>query len=201
MPVFSAVRHNANIPFGTARARLCATGLVMAALASGFGGQALAQSSEGLSGMRLTNTAPIAIEGDKLEVNEESGVAIFTGAVQVTQDGTSMKAGKLTVFYDKKGEGSVATGSAAIKRLEMDGKVVLSSPTQTATGDAGAFDMASETFVLTGQRVVLTEGGNVAVGCKLTVAMKTGKADLEGCKGGGTGRVQIMINPKSAQGN
>jgi lipopolysaccharide export system protein LptA len=159
----------------------------------------LAQSGPGLAKMRLSGDSPISIEGDRLEVREAEGVAIFTGAVNVVQAQTSMKAGRLTVFYDKGGQGSVATGSASIKRLEMDGKVVLRSPTQTATGDAGSFDMGSEVFVLTGAKVVLTEGDNVAVGCKLTVQMKTGKADLQGCKS--SGRVQIMINPKSKQGN
>ena len=77
--------------------------------------------------------------------------------------------------------------------------VIIKSEKQTATGDAGTFNMKSNIFQLTGSRVVLSEGGNVAVGCKLTVQMTTGKANLESCKNGG--RVQIMINPQSAQGN
>jgi lipopolysaccharide export system protein LptA len=158
-----------------------------------------AHAQQGLGGMKFNNSAPISIEGDRLEVIEDQGIAVFTGAVNVVQAATSMKAGKLTVYYDKSGKGSVATGSAAIKRLEMEGRVVLSSPTQTATGDAGSFDMASEVFVLTGKKVVLTEGANVAVGCKLTVQMKSGEAQIDGCKS--SGRVQIMINPKSAKGN
>jgi lipopolysaccharide export system protein LptA len=158
---------------------------------------ALAQQGPGLAKMRLSNDAPIAIDADKLEVREAEGVAIFSGAVNVTQADTSMKAGKLVVHYAKGGEGSVATGSAAIERLEMSGKVILKSQTQTATGDAGSFDMGSEVFVLTGSRVVLSEGGNVAVGCKLTVQMKSGQADLKPC--GETGRVQIMIKPKSVK--
>jgi lipopolysaccharide export system protein LptA len=55
--------------------------------------------------------------------------------------------------------------------------------------------MKSDTFILTGKRVVLSEGGNVAVGTKLTVKMATGKANLEG------GRIQIMINPQSQKSN
>lgn len=169
-----------------------------ALLIAAHAGAAAAQT-QGLQTMRLSGDAPIAIEGDKLEVREKEGIAIFTGAVNVVQGDTSMKAGRLVVHYDKQGEGSVATGSAAIKSLEMEGKVVLRSPTQTATGDAGSFDMGSEVFTLTGAKVVLTEGENVAVGCKLVVQMKSGKADLQGCKS--SGRVQIMINPKSAKGN
>jgi lipopolysaccharide export system protein LptA len=151
--------------------------LVTFGLCASFLGTALAQST-GLASMKLDGKQPISIESDRLEV---------------------LEAGNLIVFYAKKGTGSAATGSAAIERLEMSGKVIIKSEKQTATGDAGTFNMKSNTFQLTGSRVVLSEGGNVAVGCKLTVQMNTGKANLESCKKGG--RVQIMINPQSAQGN
>lgn len=163
-----------------------------------FASAALAQSA-GLASMKLDGKQPISIESDRLEVLEAESKAIFTGAVSVAQGATTLQAGNLIVFYAKKGTGSAATGSAAIERLEMTGKVIIKSEKQTATGDAGSFNMKSNTFQLTGSRVVLSEGGNVAVGCKLTVQMTTGRANLESCKKGG--RVQIMINPQSAQGN
>jgi lipopolysaccharide export system protein LptA len=159
--------------------------------------QAFAQN--GPAGMRLSGDEPISIQGDRLEVREDEGIAIFTGAVRAQQADTELNSGRLTIHYDKSGGGSVSTGTAAIRLLEMEGKVVLKSPTQTATGDSGSFDMATQLFTLVGEQVVLTEGDNVAVGCKLVVEMDSGKADLEGCSGGG--RVQIMINPKSGSGN
>ena len=159
---------------------------------------ALAQNA-GLASMKLDGKQPISIDADRLEVLEAESKAIFSGAVNVVQGATTLQAGNLVVFYAKKGTGSAATGSAAIERLEMSGKVILKSDKQTATGDTGTFNMQSNTFQLSGSRVVLSEGGNIAVGCKLTVQMATGKANLESCKNGG--RVQIMINPQSAQGN
>ena len=51
--------------------------------------------------------------------------------------------------------------------------------------------------MLTGKNVVLSEGNNVATGCKLTVQMESGKAKLESCGG----RVSIVIDPKSAPKN
>ena len=55
--------------------------------------------------------------------------------------------------------------------------------------------MASQTFVLSGKQVVLSEGANVFKGCKLTVLMATGEAKLDSCGG----RVEIMLDPKSRQ--
>lgn len=72
-------------------------------------------------------------------------------------------------------------------------KVFLSSGTQQATADKGFFDMTKQVFVLEGDRVVLSEGQNVFVGCKLTVQMTSGQAKLDSCGG----RVQIQLDPKS----
>jgi lipopolysaccharide export system protein LptA len=163
------------------------------AAAPGF---AYAQAaSERITGMQLSNDLPIQIESDRLDVRENDGVAEFTGNVSVVQDKTLLKAGKLIVYYVKDG-GSAATGSAAIDHLEVSGKVYVKSETQVATGDAGTFDMKSQVLVLTGDKVVLSEGKNIAVGCKLTVHMKNGQAKLESCKDGG-GRVSIVLDPKS----
>ena len=59
----------------------------------------------------------------------------------------------------------------------------MKSDDQVATGDNGTFDMKTEMLVLSGKEVVLSEGTNVLVGCKLTVEMKTGQANVEGCGG------------------
>lgn len=163
-------------------------------------GGAHAAAADRSTGLKLTGDKPIQIESDKLEIKEKENTAIFTGNVAVTQGDTLMKSGRMVVLYAK-GEGSAATGSAAIDRIEADGKVYLKSATQVATGDAGVFDMKSEVFVLTGKEVVLSEGENVIVGCKLTVQMKTGKAQLDGCGGnsGSSGRIKMLISPNSAK--
>jgi lipopolysaccharide export system protein LptA len=155
-----------------------------------------------LTGLNLSGKEPIQIESDKLEVREADNIAIFTGNVTVVQGPTLLKSGKMTVYYLKDG-GSAATGSANIDRLEVDGKVYVKSNTQVATGDRGPLDMKSEVMVLSGKEVVLSEGTNVLVGCKLTVQMKTGEAKVDGCKKGesGSGRVMMSITPGSATQN
>lgn len=149
-----------------------------------------------LTGLRLNGNEPIEIESDKLEVKEAENKAIFTGNVSVTQGPTILKSGAMTVFYAKDG-GSAATGSSNIERLEVDGKVYVKSNNQVATGDRGVFDMKTEVLVLSGGEVVLSEGNNVLRGCKLTVQMKSGQAQVDGCKG--TGRVQMKLDPSSRQ--
>ena len=178
---------------------MAALGVVILAAAPG---QALAQATteSRMGGLKLSGDQPIQIESDKLEVHESDNIAIFSGNVAVTQGKTLLKAGKMTVYYAKGGEGSATTGSANIERLVVDDKVYVKSQTQVATGDQGTFDMKSETLVLSGKEVVLTDGPNVLVGCKLTVQMKSGLAHVEGCdkgSGGGNRRVIMSITPGS----
>jgi lipopolysaccharide export system protein LptA len=153
------------------------------------------------TGLKLSNDKPIQIESDKLEVHQDQSVAIFTGNVSVVQGPTLLKSGLMKVFYvksdkpgaDKGGAPEAMTGSSNIDHIEVDDKVYIKSNDQIATGDKGTFDMKSEVLVLSGSKVVLTQGPNVLVGCKLTVQMKTGLAQVEGCGG----RVQMSLTPDS----
>jgi lipopolysaccharide export system protein LptA len=165
-----------------------------------------------MSGMKLSNDQPIQIESDKLEIHDQEHTALFTGKVKVVQGTTTMQSGKMTVYYKDKAakpaadgaqpaaqpeqSASLASGSADIDKILVTDKVLLTSGTQTATADDGNFDMASQTFILTadeGNKVILSDGPNVFTGCKLTVHMQTGQAELESCGG----RVQIQLDPKS----
>ena len=197
------------------RISTCKTGLAFIAgafalvlTAAGAG----AQQAATMSGMKLSNDQPIQIESDKLEIHDQEHTALFTGKVKVVQGTTTMQSGKMTVYYKDKAakpaadgaqpaaqpeqSASLASGSADIDKILVTDKVLLTSGTQTATADDGNFDMASQTFILTadeGNKVILSDGPNVFTGCKLTVHMQTGQAELESCGG----RVQIQLDPKS----
>lgn len=164
-------------------------------LLGGFTDLALAQStSSQMDGLKLSNDQPIQIESDSLEIREQEKKAFFTGNVKVVQGTTTLQAGAMTVLYSGEGSG-ITQGNADIQKIDVNNKVFLSSGTQQATADSGYFDMQRQVFVLEGDRVVLSEGKNVFVGCKLTVQMTTGQAKLDSCGG----RVQIQLDPKSQQ--
>ncbi len=152
-------------------------------------------AAEKLTGLKLSGDGPVQIESDKLEVRENENIAIFTGNVAVIQDKSLLRAGKLIVYYANDG-GSATTGTAKIERLEATEKVYMKSDNQIGTGDAATFNMKTEVLVLTGKQVVLSEGENIATGCKLTVQMGSGQAQLDGC-----GRVSMVVSPKSAPKN
>jgi len=178
---------------------------------------AAAQSTT-MPGMKLSSDQPIQIESNKLEIHDQEHTALFTGDVKVVQGTTTLQAGKMTVYYKDKAKqpaagdaatkpapaaetapvaaeqsSSLASNSTDIDKILVTDKVYLTSGTQTATADDGNFDMTSQVFILTGKKVVLTDGPNVFTGCQLTVHMATGQAELESCGG----RVQIQLDPKS----
>lgn len=156
---------------------------------------------------------PVKISADSLEMRDKEGVAVFSGNVAVVQGQTTLKAGKMTVYYNKaqsgdkdaaaktpQPSGAAGLSAAGIDHLEVSDKVYLKSGTQVATGDSGTYDGKSQVLVLQGKKVVLTDGDNVATGCKLTAHVDTGKAFLESCKGADKGRVSIIMAPKNQQG-
>lgn len=185
-------------------------------LLAGFS-SAMAQSASPstMSGLKLSGDQPIQIESDKLEVRQNESLAIFTGNVSVVQGPTLMKAGKMKVYYVKNDKADAkakpteakAGGEAAadgvspmsagtnIDHLEIDGKVYIKSEDQVATGDSGTFDMKTQVLVLSGKKVVLSQGDNVLVGCKLTVQMQTGLAQVDACGG----RVMMSLTPQKSQ--
>jgi lipopolysaccharide export system protein LptA len=87
------------------------------------------------------------------------------------------------------------TTSRDIRRLIADGNVIVTSGDQRATGNHGVFDMRSNTVTLTGN-VVLTQGGNVLRGDRLSVDLTTQRSKLESPKSGG--RVEGVFLPSSA---
>ena len=154
-----------------------------------------------IPGLKLSGDQPIQIESDKLEVRQNESMAVFTGNVTVNQGPTLLKAGKMTVYYVKPAGGdkdksaaagaSAMTGAANIDHLVVENKVYIKSNDQIATGDTGKFDMKTQVLVLSGKEVVLSQGDNVLKGCKLTVQMKSGLGNVDGCP-----RVIMMFKPQ-----
>ncbi|MDN5925782.1 MAG: LPS ABC transporter substrate-binding protein LptA [Hyphomicrobiales bacterium] len=164
------------------------------ALAQQNGSQA--GTNDSFSGMKLSGDKPIQIESDNLEVHDKDNTAIFTGNVNVVQGTTLLKAGRMIVYYLKGAGGTVTGGSGNIKSIDVDGKVYVKSNDQIATGDHGTFDMQTQVLVLEGNQVVLTQGDNVVMGCKLTANLKTGLSKLDGCDGSKeNGRVKVLLTP------
>jgi len=135
---------------------------------------------------------PIAISADRFvaEKNPTSGnggqiTGTYSGNVIITQGEIKMRANSVRI--------NVIGGKP--DKIYANGNVVVNSPSGTATGDNGVYDVAPRLVTLTGH-VVLTKGQNVMRGPQLTVHLVTGIAQL----GGGGSRVNSTLQPGSGGG-
>ncbi|MDD9909191.1 MAG: hypothetical protein OXR62_05805 [Ahrensia sp.] len=150
---------------------------------------ALAQvSGQAFEGFRGNSDDPVKIDADRLEVLDGEAKAEFDGNVKVQQGTSVITTDKLVVHYVKDGSG----GQNDIEKLELFGNVIATSDDNTASADEGLFIVATEDIVLTGN-VVVSQGPNIAKGCKLVANLKTNVAKIESCGG----RVSTVFQPGS----
>lgn len=159
------------------------------------------------AGGGLQKNKPIEISSDKLDVLQAEHKAIFTGNVIAIQGTTNMRAAQMTVFY-RGGDDSAApspTQGQGIYRIEAEGSVVFTTPTETALGDKAIYNVDTDTIDLVGGNVTLTRGQNILQGTKLNYNMATSRSILTGGVSGKTGatstgkpaRVHGLFVPKS----
>jgi lipopolysaccharide export system protein LptA len=176
-------------------AALLAAGILSGAAASGAHAQDLQHDS----------SLPIEITADTLEVLRNEQIATFTGNVDAVQGDMVLSADLLRVYYGDD-DGAEAPGPASansIRRIEAEGNVFLSSPRETAQGDAGVYDVASNQLTMEGA-VVLTRDDNVIRGQRLEVDLASGLsrvlAAVPSAQGGtAPQRVRALFTPESAE--
>lgn len=154
-------------------------------LATGFALTILAavpaSSQSALGGMN-TN-APVDVSADRIEVQDRADRAIFSGNVQVRQGDLALDAGRITVAYT----GGMA-GGVEIQRLDASGGVSVRSPSETARGQFGVYDLNRRLITLLGG-VELNQGGNIIRGGRLVIDLNSGRAVIDGRSQGGNGIV------------
>ena len=135
---------------------------------------------------------PIKIASDSLEVQREDQVAIFRGNVDAAQGDMNLHADTLIVRYDTNSD-----GGQEISHIEAEGNVFLSSPSETASGDEGIYNVVDGTIELYGS-IVLTRGENMIRGDRLELNLKTGRSRvISEASGSAGGRVKGLFIPKS----
>ena len=138
---------------------------------------ALAQKQDSVSALKGHNSnAPVDVSADRIEVQERADRAIFAGNVQVRQAGLTLQTARLTVAYTG---GSQSSGGVQIRRLDAAGGVVVRSPSETAKGDFGIYDLDRKLITLIGA-VQLNRGSNQVNGSRLVIDLDTGRAVIDG---------------------
>ena len=152
---------------GMSRIFTIAAGLAAISIAS------LAVAQEPVSALKGHNAdAPIDVAADRIEVQDRSDRAVFAGNVQVRQASLTLDTARLTVAYS-------SGGGIQIRRLDASGGVTVKSPSETARGNFGIYDLDRKLITLVGA-VQLNRGGSQINGQRLTIDLNTGRAVVDG---------------------
>jgi lipopolysaccharide export system protein LptA len=116
--------------------------------------------------------APVDVSADRIEVQDRSDRAIFAGNVHVKQADMTLDAERLTVAYS-------SSGGVQIRRLDAAGGVVVRSPSETAKGQFGVYDLERRLITLIGD-VQLNRGANQVNGSRLVIDLDSGRAVIDG---------------------
>lgn len=132
-------------------------------------------------GLKADRNAPVEVTSEALNVDQQTGTAVFTGNVLVVQGGMRMKAQTITVNYDQADRSRITTMNAA-------GGVTLVSPSEAAESKTAVYDVANGQVIMNGD-VVVTQGTSVMSGQKLTVNLTNGTGQMDG-------RVRTILQPR-----
>ena len=133
----------------------------------------LAMAQEPVSALKGHDPdAPIDVAADRIEVQDRSDRAIFAGNVHVRQAALTLDTERLTVAY-------TSGGGVQIRRLDASGGVTVKSPSETARGNFGIYDLDRKLITLVGA-VQLNRGGSQINGQRLTIDLNSGRAVVDG---------------------
>lgn len=145
--------------------------LLLAAASAGVA--ALAQAQQPVSALKgHDSNAPVDVSADRIEVQDRADRAIFIGNVNVRQGSLQLDTQRLTVAYQ-------SAGGIQIRRLDASGGVVVRSPSETARGDFGIYDLDRKLITLVGD-VQLARGGSRIIGSRLVIDLSSGRAVVDG---------------------
>jgi lipopolysaccharide export system protein LptA len=116
--------------------------------------------------------APIDVAADRIEVQDRADRAVFAGNVRVRQASLTLDTQRLTVAY-------TSGGGIQIRRLDASGGVTVKSPSETARGNFGIYDLDRKLITLVGA-VQLNRDGSQINGQRLTIDLNSGRAVVDG---------------------
>lgn len=116
--------------------------------------------------------APIDVSSQRIEVQDRADRAVFAGDVVVKQAQLTLETQRLAVNY-------TSAGGLEINRLDASGGVTVRSPSETARGQFGIYDVDRKIITLIGG-VQLERGGSRIAGQRLTIDMNSGRAVVDG---------------------
>lgn len=140
-----------------------------------------AQVAIGFGDAPHDSDAPVEVVSDNLTIDQEIGLAVFTGNVVVVQGDLTMAAEEVRVTYVEDDDGTEVN-----EVLASGGVVMTRGEDAAAEGQNAVYSIESGEVVMTGS-VLVTQGDDTVAGERLTIDLNTGDAVV-------TGRVRTVLS-------
>jgi lipopolysaccharide export system protein LptA len=151
-------------------------GIILATIAAAAAPTPVVQQKS-VSALKGHNSnAPVDVTAERIEVQDRADRAMFAGNVHVTQEEMTLDTPRLTVAYSGNQGGA---DKVQIHRLDAAGGVVVKSPSETARGDFGIYDLDRKLITLIGNVQLDREQSRVN-GARLVIDLDSGRAVVDG---------------------
>lgn len=138
-------------------------------------------ATPGFGSIAEDSKEPIEITADQLALDDETGLAIFTGNVEIIQGDLRLTAELVEVIYTE--------DRSKIESMFAKTNVKLTSGPDKATSDAADYNLARGSIILTGNVSVLQEG-NTLLAERVEFDVDTGASQA-------SGNVKTVLTPAS----
>jgi|TARA_R110000787_G_scaffold54724_2_gene127022 lipopolysaccharide export system protein LptA len=132
---------------------------------------ATAQTNIDLGGIAADPSAPVEVTADNLNVDQDTGSAVFSGNVVIGQGDLRLSAPSVQVSY--------AAETGDITRLQASGGVTFATATEAAEAQSADYNLASGLLTLNGD-VMLTQGKSALSSDSMILDLNAGTAQMSG---------------------
>jgi lipopolysaccharide export system protein LptA len=134
------------------------------------------------SALKGHNTdAPVDWSAERMDVDDKANRLLLTGNVVATQGDLTLTAARVTAAYTR-------SPGVKVQRLDATGGVVVRSPSETARGEYGIYDLDKKIITMVGN-VTLTRCDGTINGGRLIYDLGSGRVVMDGSGPSQTGRV------------
>ena len=129
------------------------------------------QTNIDLGGLDVDRSAAIEVTAASLSVDQDSGTAVFSGNVIISQDDLRLSASQVEVVYSEE--------SGDIARLIASDNVTFVTSNDAAEAQNADYNVATGILTLTGD-VLLTQGASAVSAERMVLNLQTGTATMDG---------------------
>jgi lipopolysaccharide export system protein LptA len=147
-----------------------------------------------------TGNGPVDISANRSVYNQAQRSIVYTGDVDAIQDGTRLRAQKLTILFAARpgdqGSGAstgqvLGSGLGQAERMIAENEVFYITADERVRADRAVYELTSRTITMSGN-VVVSRGKDVLTGGRLVINLETNTSMMDPVPGG---RVRTAIFP------